>query len=85
MGCVCRGRRADELWNSFRRPVSSGRRLYRRHPKGANPAALPVLQPAKFAFVINLKSAKALGLTTEPARHCRRGDRVIKRRNCQRE
>src|SRR5262249_50263170 len=60
---------------SWRRAASYADRIL----KGANPAELPVEQLDRFPLIINMMTARAIGLDLPPAHHAhRRGDRMAR-------
>ena len=74
---ICRSRRPHSYGRTSRTYLRRAAAKSTRFCAGAKPGDLPVEQPTKFELVINLKTAKALGLKRAD-KHCSlRADEVI--------
>ena len=81
MARVRGGRRPDELWNQPRRYIPPSRRLHRPNSQGREARRPASAAADQVRLVINLKTAKTLGLelAADAARPRRRGDRMKRR------
>ena len=66
----------DALRREFRLADATRCRVFGQNSQGAKPTDLPVQQPTQFELIVNLKSAKALGIKI-PQTILIRADRII--------